>query len=639
MISIDQPGKTVIYTGNEAMARGALEAGVRFCASYPGSPCVEVADLLFRLPERAVYGEWSTNEIVAMEAAAAASFSGLRSLTVMKQNGIAVASDFLLSLNYAGVKGGLVLVVGDDPSAHSSINEVDSRHFARFAEVPLLEPATAEEARDMTRWAFELSEKTKTFVIIRVVTRICHARGNVVLGELPPVPDQVPYMGPFDRFLCVGFFHGLVHARQEEARKVFEDCTFNRYDGPPGASTVVVASGPSALYAREALTLLGKREEVGILKMGATWPVPRDFVLKHVGGADNIIFFEETDPFLEQNITSTLAQFGDRKYNFFGQASGHVKGEYGPGLGEMNPDQAVSSLSNIFGMEHPLAAPDPSIVNEILKEGLPQRELAMCPGCPHRSSFWAIKNALELDGREGIVLGDIGCYSLGASRAGFYLLRSIFCMGSGAGLANGFGQLHRFGFTQPVIALVGDSTFFHACLPALVSARYNNADFTLVVLDNSTTAMTGFQPHAGTGKTGSGAPALPMKIEDITTGMGIPTEIGDPHRLNDTLDTLYRMIKRKGPKVFILRKPCSLEAARVEKHLYQVDPDKCIGDDCGCSRFCSRTFGCPAIFFDREKGKLYINDLLCTGCGACVDLCPRGAIYEVITNQPEVKPV
>ncbi|MBS4022451.1 MAG: indolepyruvate ferredoxin oxidoreductase subunit alpha [Dethiobacter sp.] len=633
----NEPGTTVILTGNEAMARGAMEAGVQFCASYPGSPCVEVADVLIRCHDRGIYGEWSTNEIIALEAAAAASFSGMRSICVMKQNGLAVAADFLLSLNHSGVRGGLVLVVGDDPSAHSSINEVDSRHFARFAEIPLLEPSTVQEACDMTRWAFELSEKVQTLVIIRVVTRICHARGNVVLGELPLVSEKIPRIEPWDRFFCVSLAHLAVHVRQEQAREVFEECAFNQYEGPEDPVSVVVTSGPSSLYAREALSLLGIREKVGILKMGATWPVPRNYILNHLGKSENIIFFEETDAFLEQNITSVMAQFGDRKYHFFGQASGHVEGERGVGVGEMSTNQAVKALSKIFNIDNPLVRPNTSDIKEILRGGLPERELTMCPGCPHRSSFWAIKTALELDGREGFTLGDIGCYTLGALRGGFYLLRSVFCMGSGAGLANGFGQLHRFGFNQPVIALAGDSTFFHACIPALVSAQYNNANFTLVILDNGTTAMTGFQPHAGTGLTGQGTSTGPLIIENITRGLGIKTEIADPHQLKKTVELLYRMLKKQGPKVVILRKPCSLEASRIKRRLYQVNPVECIGDSCGCSRFCSRVFGCPAIFFDNEKGKAYINDLLCTGCGACSDLCPREAIYEVDTNQAEVK--
>ncbi len=635
MINLNQPGKRVIMTGNEAMARGALEAGVDFCTSYPGSPSVEVADSLFKVSEESnLYGEWSVNEMVALEAAAAASFAGLRSLCVMKQNGLAVTADFLLSLNHPGARGGLVIVVGDDPGAHSSINEVDSRHFARQAEVPMLEPATVDEARLMTRWAFALSEELETYVIIRVVTRVCHARGNLVLGELPEKPERSVRIEPADRFICFGPVHKKVHDRLARAREVFESSQFNIYSGPEKPAAVVAACGPAALYAAEALALLNLEEEVGLLKLGTTWPLPREKVLAHLGGAERIIFFEETDPFLEQNLTSLLAQFGGKAYRFFGQVSEHISGERGPGLGELNTDLAVRGLAAVFDLEDAGNLPDTAGLQDILKVGMPDREIAMCPGCPHRASFWALKTALEIDGRQGFVMGDIGCYTLGAFKAGFSLLRSVMCMGSGVGLVNGFGQLHRFGMDQPALAVMGDSTFFHACLPALINGYYNRADFVAVVLDNSVTAMTGFQPHPGVGLTATGTRVTPLKIENITTSIGLPTVVADPHALNDTVETLFGLLQGKGPRVLILRKECALTAAKKERKLYRVDPAKCVGEACGCSNFCGRVFGCPAIFINTES-RPEISDVLCTGCGACAALCPRGAIYEV--TEAEVK--
>lgn len=636
MIKANRPGKRVIMTGNEAMARGALEAGVDFCTSYPGSPCVEVAESLFKAAGACgIYGEWSVNEMVALEAAAAASFTGLRALCVMKQNGLAVTADFLLSLNHPGTRGGLVIIVGDDPGAHSSINEVDSRHLARMAEVPLLEPATVAEARDLTRWAFELSEKLEPYVIIRVTTRICHARGNLVLNELPLKEEREVKVEPWDRYLCVGPMHGMVHSRMEQARKLFEQAPFNTYSGPEGAENVVVACGPAALYAREALELLGLESEVGLLKLGTTWPLPRETVLLKLKGAQRIIFAEETDPFLEQNITSLLAQCGEKLYRFFGQASGHISGEAGPGLGEMNTDLMTRGLAKIFERPDPVTVPETGHLREILQVSLPEREMAMCPGCPHRASFWALKTALELDGRQGFVLGDIGCYTLGASRAGYMLLRSVMCMGSGVGLANGFGQLHRFGMNQPVCAVMGDSTFYHACLPALINGTYNGADFLTVVLDNEVTAMTGFQPHPGVGLTASGERVRPLKIEGVAAALGLKAVVADPHRLDETVEILFNLLQEKGVRMLILRKECALTAAKKERRLYRVDPDLCAGDSCGCNHFCGRVFGCPAISID-AGGKALISDVLCTGCGACAALCPRGAIVEAAVT--EVKP-
>ena len=228
----------------------------------------------------------------------------------------------------------MVIVVGDDPSAHSSINEVDSRHFARFCEVPLLEPSTVEEARDMTRWAFELSEKIQNYVIIRVVTRICHARGNLVLNELPGRPDKKVQITKSDRFLCLSLMHGMVHKRLEQAREIFENTPFNSYEGLAGAEAVIAGSGPAVLYAREALQKLQLEDRVGLLKIGASWPLPKNWILNQLKDAGTIIFVEETDPFLEQNLTSLLAQFGGKVYSFYGQASGHISGEWGPGIGE-----------------------------------------------------------------------------------------------------------------------------------------------------------------------------------------------------------------------------------------------------------------------------------------------------------------
>lgn len=629
MINLDQPGKTVVVSGNEAMAIGALEAGVDFCSSYPGSPCVEVADSLFKLAdEYKMHGEWSTNEMVALEAAAAASFSGLRSLCVMKQNGLAVTADFLLSLNHPGTRGGLVIIVGDDPGAHSSINEVDSRHFARHSEVPLLEPSTVEEARDMTCWAFELSEQIETYVIVRVVTRIAHARGNLKLREIPPRVLHKVKIEPWDRFLCIAPMHGMVHQRLQKSEEIFESSSFNFYYGPEQAKTVAVASGPSVLYVREALEMMNLEKKVGLLKIGTTWPLPKEIILQHLQKADNVIIFEETDPFLELNLTSLIAQFGKKIYRFYGQVSGHVSGDNGPGLGELNTDLAAKALARVLELPDPVMMPNKDHLRDILQTTIPEREMAMCPGCPHRSSFWALKNALELDGRQGFVLGDIGCYTLGASKAGFWLLRSVMCMGSGVGMANGFGQMHKFGMDQPVLAVMGDSTFFHACLPALINGYYNSADFIAVVLDNAVTAMTGLQPHPGTGITATGSLVEPLKIENITRSLGLKTVIADPHLLSETVPVIFEMLKGKGPRVLILRKECALTAAKRQRRIYQVDTDKCIGEACGCSNFCGRVFGCPAIIMT-DNSKAYINDVLCTGCGACAELCPRGAIFEV----------
>ncbi|MEE8469695.1 MAG: indolepyruvate ferredoxin oxidoreductase, partial [Dehalococcoidia bacterium] len=446
-IAIDQQGRSVLMMGNEAIARGAIEAGVDFCAAYPGTPSTEITESLARVAERfGVYVEWSTNEIVALEAAAAASLSGLRAITAMKQNGVNVCSDFLMTVNLSGVKGGLVLVVCDDPSAISSSNEQDSRNFARFADLPLLEPATFQEAKDVTSWAFELSEKLGLPCMIRSVTRLSHSRGNVDLGEIPQRSRSARFEGAYISGAFVPAQHSALHQKLELAREEFEKSEFNWYAGPNEAKLVIVTCGSGWLYSREAVAALGLDEEVGILKIGTTWPLPERFIIDHLRQASEILIVEETDPFLEQNIKVLLAEqvrsLGP--IDVYGAKSGHI-----PGFGDINQDKVAKALASIKGLEYRTRDEQYARrASELALPCLPPRMPTFCPGCPHRASLWAIKAALKLDGRNGFVTGDIGCYSLGAGPAGYFQLKTLHCMGAGTGLATGFGQLGQFGLDQ-----------------------------------------------------------------------------------------------------------------------------------------------------------------------------------------------
>ncbi|UCD55985.1 MAG: indolepyruvate ferredoxin oxidoreductase, partial [Candidatus Hydrogenedentota bacterium] len=452
-ILLDEPGKRVLMMGNEAIARGAIEAGVKFCAAYPGSPSSEIIGTLAR-PELAEnfghHAEWSTNEVVALEAAAGASFAGLRALCAMKQNGINVASDFLMSVIMSGNKGGLVLVVADDPSAHCSNNEMDSRAFARLLDAPLLEPASIEEAKEMTRWAFELSEELELLCIIRSVTRISHARGDLCLGPINRTQPS-PRFEAYDRFLSLGTItHSVLHGKLEKARELFEKSEFNQYIGPASAELVIITCGTGWLYSREALSALGLEEEVGILKLGTTWPLPNRFIIEHLKGAKRVLFVEETDPFLEQNVKSLLPDYMGSELGaikFFGKGSGHVRGRFGPALGEIDPDIVLQAVAEMKGVDYqPQSSDYAERAKELLSEYTADRDLAFCAGCPHRASYWVMKNALALDGRGGFVLGDIGCYGMGAGRSGWFLNRTLHCMGSGAGMACGLGNLEKFDF-------------------------------------------------------------------------------------------------------------------------------------------------------------------------------------------------
>ena len=625
-LKIYEPGQNVLLMGNEAIARGAIEAGVDFCAAYPGNPSSEILESLAGVAEDfGLHVEWSTNEKVALEAAAAASFAGLRAIAAMKQNGINVCSDFIMTLNLSGTRGGLVMVACDDPSAISSTNEQDSRNFARFADLPLLEPATFQEAKDMTRWAFELSERLKLPCMIRSVTRLSHARGNVKLDPIPGERRSARFEGSFIAGGFVTLWHTNLHRKLEEARKEFEESEFNWYVGPDKARFIIVTSGSGWFYSLEAVKALGLGEEVGILKLGTTWPLPEKFVTSRLRHASAVLIVEETDPFLEQNIKILLAEQAKSlgAIDVYGDRSGHL-----PALGEINQDRVTRALASIRGLSYrPRDEGYVQRAREAAGSHSPPRMLSFCAGCPHRASLWAIKAALKLDGRDGFVTGDIGCYSMGAGPTGFWQLKTLHCMGAGLGLATGFGNLKQFGFQQPVIALAGDSTFFHASIPALINARFNRSDVLFVVLDNGGTAMTGFQPHPGSGLDALGRPTPVVEIEEVCRAIGAEVRVCDPFEVEEAIETVYHMLQGEGAKVLIFRRRCSLIEAREKgRRRVYVDAERCIGDDCGCARFCSRVFNCPGIIWDGEAKRAKIDEAVCTGCGICATLCPQGAI-------------
>jgi len=640
---LKEPGKVVLMMGNEAIARGALESGVDFTASYPGSPSSEIQETLAQAAK--IFGhhaEWSVNEKVAFEACCGASFAGMRSLTSMKQNGVNVVSDVLNTINLSGTKGGVVLVVADDPGGHSSTNEMDSRLHAKLAELPLLEPSSPAEAKEMIKYAFELSERVKLPVLVRSVTRISHARGDVTLGEVP-TRNRKPAMGFFDRFIGHPLVHPLLHMRVNQAKAEFEKSPFNAYLGPQDAQTVIAASGPSAVYAMEAVHALGLDDQAGILKIGTGWPMPEQFVINHLSKAANVIVFEEVDPFLEDNLKVVMAGAalnGVAMPKFYGKRSGHVKGSRGAAIGEMTPDIVYSSLAGILNLQAPArSARFAEAEKKVAEWKLPGREWAFCAGCPHRASFWVMKNSLKQDDREGVLIGDIGCYSMGVSKTGYNLSRTLQCMGSGIGFANGLGNLK--GFNQPVIAIAGDSTFFHSCLPGLVNAKYNQAKMTFIVLDNSGTAMTGFQPHPGTGKNALGEQVEPVSIEKICAAVGVPTEVVDPFELDQAMKMLEDALEAGEPRVLIFKHKCALIEGRErkeEKPRVFIDQEHCLGDECGCNRFCSRVFACPGLIWDEKKKKAAIDEVVCTRCGICEKICPRQAIrLETVPKKKAAK--
>ncbi|MEE9557589.1 MAG: thiamine pyrophosphate-dependent enzyme [Candidatus Adiutricales bacterium] len=630
-------GTDYMAMGNEGFARGALEAGVKVAAGYPGTPSSEIIEQLSNVAHEAdLYVEWSVNEKIALEVAAAASFSQLRSLAIMKQNGVNVASDFLLHLALSGTRGGLVLITCEDPAAHSSVNEGDSRQFAKMIEFPLLEPGDFQEAKDMTKWAFELSEEIKNLVMVRSVTRLSHASGNIKFGALPEHAVEAkfefsghvldPDKGPV---AAIAFKHGFQQEKMKKARELFEDSPFNTYQGPEKPELLIMTTSVCSLYAREALNILGLEDRVGLLKLGTSWPLPPNLIKKHLKSTDRILFIEEVLPFMEENVKVLAAEMAAEVgvKEFFGKNSGHI-----PSVGEQNPDLVISALAQILGLSYESISEEyASQAVAVAQSKAPGRAASFCAGCPHRASFWSIHNALELDGRKGFVCGDIGCYSMAFGAPGFSALKTLHSMGSGAGLASGFSKLKQFGLDQPVLAACGDSTFFHAAIPALVNAVHHQSDFTLIVLDNSGTAMTGFQSHPGLEVNAMGDKAPKLEVEEICRALGARVEVCDPFDLKGTQNKLNELMEyEKGAKVLILKQICALSPEKKGTKMYNVSVNEslCLGEDCGCNRLCTRVFRCPGLSWDSEKGVSGIDEVICNGCGVCTDICPQEAIIR-----------
>ncbi|MFW6054790.1 MAG: thiamine pyrophosphate-dependent enzyme [Thermodesulfobacteriota bacterium] len=627
-----------LLLGNEALARGALEAGISLAAGYPGTPSSEIIGKLIESAEPgSLYVEWSSNEKVALEVAAAASFAGLRSLAVMKQVGVNVAADFLLHLSTYGTRGGLVLISCEDPGALSSTNEGESRFYAKALEFPLLEPGSFQEAKDMTKWAFALSEEINNLVMIRSVTRLSHGSGVVSLGRLPrgrPKPVfhfqgamDDPQTGPIINLPGVV---QVSHERQlknlRRAARTFNASSFNSYQGPDRPEILVITSSVCYLYCQEAIQRLQGQDRIGLLKLGTTWPLPEELLEKHLSRSDRILVVEETQPFLEDNIQALSARLAATTgaKTFFGKHDKLL-----PRVGELSPDLIIRGLAKILGLKTDFVPDWYKRKAEQAAALIPPRTLTFCPGCPHRASFWSIRKALDLNNKQGFVCGDIGCYSMAALPTGFSCLKTLHSMGSGIGLANGFGQLAPFGLDQPVVAVCGDSTFFHAVLPGLVNAIHNKARITLIVLDNSGTAMTGFQAHPGLSSNALGEPAPAVDIPSVCRAMGARVAVCDPFDLEDTQKTLLEMIEnQEGVGIAVLKQICALSPERKTGNRtgYWIDPDLCLGVNCGCNRLCTRIFACPGLNWDQEAKKAIIDRSVCSGCGVCAFICPAGAI-------------
>ena len=634
-ISDDKPRTKRLMLGNEAIARGALEAGVQVVAGYPGTPSSEIIGNLSQVgKELGIHVEWSTNEIVATEVAGAAAYAGLRSMATMKNAGLNVASDFLTHFNLSGTGkngGGIVVVVVDDPGSWSSGDELDSRWMAKLAIIPLLAPVSLQEAKDMMKWAFELSEEHKVYCLLWSYTRLSHRTGVVSFGEMPDtqtrntpheITELISNEEPFQQERL-----NISYNRLEMLRRIFEKSKYNSYSGPDYPDLLIVSCGNGSMCAVEALGRMNLESRVGHLKIGTVWPLPTGLITRHLASTDKVVVLEESTPFIEMHIKEIVADSSglSGKIKVMGRSTGHV-----PKIGELTPDIICESLANILDVSFlPREETYSKKVSEKSEKMLIRRGGAQCPGCPHRASYWALKQAIRKSREKTtFVCNDIGCYAWDFTPSGQQLTKIVNCMGSSAGVASGFGQLKPFGFDQIAISTVGDSTFFHSSIPAIINSVYNRSDAMYMVLDNRATAMTGFQPNPSTGESAPGDSAPVVSIEDICRAAGCSVEVCDPFDLDTTTEVLTRMIKDSGKvRVAVLRRTCELIRMRKEKkepYKMWVDPEICKGKDC---YFCISQFKCPSFNIDRESGKVVLGED-CPGCGVCVDICPHKAIFR-----------
>ncbi|MBN2139763.1 MAG: indolepyruvate ferredoxin oxidoreductase subunit alpha [Desulfovibrionaceae bacterium] len=594
-------GERHLLLGNEAIVRGAIEAGVQVVTCYPGTPSSEVPDNFYRIAaDGGFHFEYSTNEKVALEVAGGASLAGALALTTMKHVGLNVAADPLMTLCYTGTPGGLVVLSADDPGCHSSQNEQDNRYYARLAGLPCLEPSTAQEAKDMTREALLMSRRLGAPVLLRTTTRINHLRGPVVFGPLEELPPAKGLVKDPARYVPVPAFARPMHARLlqtlERLRSEAEASKFNSLSGHGRLG--VAASGVCRAYLSDALDELGVRDGFKVLELGFSHPLPRALALEFLKGLGTLLVLEELEPVLENDLRVLIQEKGL-------QLGVVGKSGFLPRNGEYTVALVENALCSVLGE----TGPKKRLCNQ--EPGLPTRPPNLCAGCPHRATYFA---ARKVFGDRAVYSSDIGCYTLGILpplRAADFLL----CMGSS--ISAGSGAAKAAG--QTVVAFIGDSTFFHSGLTGLVNAVFNGHDLLVVVMDNGTTAMTGHQPNPGVEKTALADNPHRVDIEAVCRGCGVEHVLTvNPLKHQKTVEAFERLRDLPGVRVLVAREPCPLFArqtlgARPKTTAY-------VTEACEGRGRCLNELACPAIY-RREDGRAEINAQQCTGCMLCVQIC------------------
>jgi len=648
--------------GNEAIARGAIEAGVQVVAAYPGTPSSEIVEeLLKNAPQAGFYAEWSINEKVSFELAAGAALTGARALTAMKGAGLNVVMDLFLTLPYTGTRGGLVIVVADDPDAHYSSNEQDSRLLAQAANLPCLEPESQQEAKDMVKEAFTLSERLELPVIVRSVTRLSHSSGVVRTGPVERPERELGFNKHWELPFRWNVYgppgavekHAWQLSRMPLVREASRQSAFNavrRGSRPLG----VMAVGMGAAYAREALRDMGLDEQVWLCKVGMAYPLPEAHVLEVLRGCERVLVLEEGEAVVETQAR-LLAQMHALPVGIIGRCSGPNNGRWvelgvepaaEPAVqtyGELNARTVRKAIACLTGAETP-ANPERQRIKEQIQPLVIQRSSTLCAGCPHLGTYWALREALKAAaspaGKKAIpvINGDIGCYEQAGygvkgqepapspaarkryhSKSPYDLLDTLYVMGSGISMAQ--GQARSGAADLQIVAVAGDSTFFHTCMPGLLNAVWNKTRVTFCVMDNAWTAMTGHQVCPATGLTPRGEVAEVVHIEDIARSMGVKSvEVANPYRVEETTAAIRRALECSEAAVVVARAECILQVVRREGK----KPTRTrITEACEGCKICIQ-LGCPAITF--LDGKAGIDELLCVDCGICMQICPEGAI-------------